>query len=408
MDKISLKLLTRNGLGLLILISGVLMLRNSDCVAHNSRQPIPISIDSKTPMTAIELRQRIDASIAWFKASQENNGHFKYQYNPIKDRYSKSDNIVRQMGAMYVLGETISKDKKNRLENQYGLKNMVEKALAYSRANTVSGEYTGKQFKCILKDSKKCSLGAVSLALIAVLDLVEKYPSLKPKYNDLIEGYMAYLLAMKKDNGGYRDSYFIKGEQKKKESDFSNGEAWFAMVRYYLYKPSVELKQKIDESGTYFVSRYSKKRDPNFYLWGVAALKDWYPIDQDKKYFEFVKGYTNWRIKHFASQKTSIRNKGAYIEALTLIYPILKGHIKTKEITFWLKKTAQFQLSETNIPFVSSYTSKKTNKIDIKNKPYAYGGFLTGFDAPFQRIDFTQHSMNSYLQWLTDVNGFDV
>lgn len=370
----------------------------------------------ENPMSTDEMKKTIKDAVAWLKAAQEESGHFAYEYNPETGTYYDDDNMVRQTGAFYGIGEVMAKDENNTLETQFGLKDMMGKSAKYFEENTVDGEYNGIKFKCILKREGSCSLGAGCLGLIGLLNLVQKYPELGAKYSTLIEGYKNYIIAMKKPKEGFLGNFrTIEGvKQSLKESTFSNGEAQFALVRYYMYKQDTEVRKIIEAANEYFSDYYSKHKDGNYYLWGVAAMKDWYKIEPDDDIFDFVKPYTDWRISKFASQKKSERSKSAYIEGLAIVYPILADNmdedelqVYKNEIEFWLKRTKDFQLKE---GFDQEVTNTRDNtikkhKLTVKNPAQAHGGFLTAFDEPVQRIDFTQHSMNSYLQWLVDVQG---
>lgn len=361
--------------------------------------PGPKAVELKSD----ELKNIIDISVQWFKNAQEETGHFSYEYSPFDDSYSDDDNMVRQTGVLYALGEILAKSP----GDTYSLKETMRKTIAYFKENTFEEVYEGKAMKCVMKSKNNCSTGATSLALVGILDLVEKFPELATEYEDLIDGYVNFIVFMRNPDAGFGDSYGIKGTKSSAESAFGNGEAFLALVRYYQYKEPEEVGDMIEDVGEYFVDYYTENLNGDFYLWGMAAIKDIYKTDLDKDYFDFVKTYTDWRIGKFRSQRNTRKNKCAYVEGLTSAYSILESDLNKREreyyleeINFWLEKMKNLQVTSGYTPEVT-FKDKK-----IPSPAKANGGFLTSLDLPAQRIDFTQHCVSSYLQKLVDIDAY--
>lgn len=359
-----------------------------------------------SPLTTDELRKTVSSGLNWMHYAQEESGHFRYEYAPFWDRYIEDDNIVRQTGALYVIGEIAIRDS----EKRFDLKSPMEKAAGYFELNSKQGKFDSFNFRCILKLENKCTLGGTSLALIGLLDLVKAYPNTLNTYANLIEDYKNYIVAMKVADGGFRDSFYFDREQSNSESAFSNGEAFLALVRYYQYNSEAEIKKIVEDSFEYFEKIYRKKWDPNFYLWGMAALKDFYEIFPSEKYYSFVSDYTKWRIDGQKNTRGTPHNKCAYIEGVVSAYSVLEKKASEdekaeylEEIDFWLSKSRDLQLKKSDIVKIS-FNQGKIRVVKIKNASRAIGGFLTDYSEPFQRIDFTQHCVSSYLQKLVDVD----
>lgn len=358
-------------------------------------------------LTTEEVRQVIVDGASWFKNSQDFSGKFKYEYMPFLDRYIEDDNMVRQAGGLYVLGELYRKDPENKLE----LEKYIIEAIEYFKENTAAGSYNSTRFNCLLKTSTRCTLGGTSLLMIGVLEFAEANPSMKEEYEELIEDYKDYILAMKKDGAGFRDRFYLKGSQSSDESSFSNGEAMLALTRYYKYNPDEEVKKVIDESYEYFEETYRAQWDNNFYLWGMGAIKDLYEEDPREEYFEFVKDYTDWRMGVYANARGSSRNRCAYIEGVASAYSVMEPNLSQEdkeyyleEIDYWLAHSSLLQVHEDDFLRVA-YNNNFFKKLVIEEEKLAVGGFLTATNEPVQRIDFTQHCLNSYLQKLVDIDG---
>lgn len=376
--------------------------QNSELL-HNS----VLRVGEPETLTTNELRDVIENGTSWFKNAQESSGHFKYEYMPFLDRYVDDDNMVRQAGGLYVIGELFRNDTESKLE----LEKTITKAISYFEFNSTEGTLNDQSFRCLLKYEGRCTLGGTSLALVGIIDLVQADASYESKYNDLIEDYKDYLMAMKVPNKGFRDSYYTDREQTAKESSFSNGEAFLALTRYYKYNPDEEVKVVLDEAYTYFEKIYREEWDNNYYLWGMAAIKDLYAMDPKEEYYEFVKDYTDWRIGAYKGYRGTLRNRCAYIEGVVSAYSVLEPNITAEEkeyyleeIDFWLAKSEQLQVEADDF-LRTSYNYNFITKQNIEDEEKATGGFLTATTEAVQRIDFTQHCLNSYLQKLVDIDG---
>ncbi len=360
------------------------------------------------PLTSDEIREVILSGVQWLKNSQESSGHFRYEYMPFLDRYSDDDNMVRQTGVLYILGEILRNDE----ENKFELKKSIEKAIGYFEKNSIKGKFNGLSFRCIVTSGSKCAVGASSLALIGILDLVETYPELESKYDDLFLDYLNYILAMNVSGNGFRNFYNTKKEtQSASESPFGNGEAFLALARYYKYNSTEEVKNVIDTSFSYFQETYGENFDQSFYLWGMAAIKTLNEISPEDSYFEFTKKYTDQRISLYQNKRHMTDNKCGYIEGVVSAYSILENNISEEEkasyleeINFWLTNSRDLQIEKMDSIKISVNDSE-TLIIGLKNEKKAVGGFLTSIVDQTQRIDFTQHCLSSYRQKLKDIDG---
>jgi hypothetical protein len=387
---------------LLIIAVAVIGFQNSEFLQNSV-----LRFGEQETLTTNDIREVIENGTSWFKNSQEKSGHFKYEYMPFLDRYIDEDNMVRQAGGLYVLGELFRNDTENKLD----LEKTITKAISYFESNTTEGELNGESFRCLLKYEGRCTLGGTSLALVGIIDLVQSDSSYKSDYKNLIEDYKDYLMAMRVGTKGFRDSYYTEKEQSTKESSFSNGEAFLALTRYYQYNPDEEVKEVLDEAFHYFEKIYRAEWDNNYYLWGMAAIKDLYAMDPKEEYYEFVKDYTDWRIDYYKGVRGTLRNRCAYIEGVTSAYSVLEPNLTTEEkeyymeeIDFWLAKSKELQVDKGDFLRIS-YNYNFLTKQTIDDEEKAIGGFLTATTEQVQRIDFTQHCLNSYLQKLVDIDG---
>lgn len=360
-----------------------------------------------TPPTPSVLRDSIRRGIEWLKHAQESNGHFRYEYLPYEGNYRDDDNIVRQTGALYVLGEIARRDTKN----AYNVTETIIHALEYFKSQTKFTVVQGKTIGCIANStaSSKCQLGATSLALIGVLDLIAAEPKEKSNYTDLITAYGTFILHMQKDTGGFRNVFALnKDTQVDTESAFSNGEALHALVRYYMYDPDPKVTEAIDAAFAYL---NTQPYDANLYLWIMAALKDMQTLWPQESYLNYAQSFTEWRIERARGLIHTHRNYCAYAEGLASAIGVLQEDIPTEKYMKF-----RYELDRLNQKHLAlQLTARDTIRLlpsdgtvafhTLKNPAQALGGFLTEDREPTQRIDFTQHCLSAYMQTLVDIDG---
>lgn len=359
----------------------------------------------ETP-TAENLRTSIENGVTWFKNAQETNGHFLYEYVPYEGRYREDDNIVRQAGALYALGEIVARTDGDTL----ALKETLERSIGYFESISKEGTYGNHTFRCIPKSesSIRCPLGATSLALIGILSYMEAFPKHASTYEALADDYLTYILAMQKSEGGFRDQFSTRLKvQRDDESAFSNGEALLALVRAYTHTPDPTLKTAVDHAYTYLEAQ---PFDANLYLWIMAAVKDMHVLWPHEKYVTYAQKFTDWRIERNWSARNSVHNYCPYAEGLASALSIIGSSSSTKGVSMRAEldtlnaRHLLLQITPAD-SWSLQYEKDAFTFKQLSDLRPAKGGFLTGRDEPTQRIDFTQHCINAHLQTLVDLDG---
>ena len=370
-------------------------------------------LENKIPKTTYstlsneEIKEIIVGGVEWIIASQEDNGHFTYEYKPYEGEYADDDNIVRQAGTLYALTEVERRDK----NDNFDLNKTIESSISFFEQLSPEDEYQDETLRCITKNENSivCQLGATSLALTAILGYVEAYPEKSEVYENLIESYVTYIMSAKKPDTGFRDEYRVStGFRGDKESPFSNGEALLALVRYYQYNQREDVKQVIDETFEYLKD---KEFESPLYLWIMAALKDMNVLWPSEDYVSYGKEFTDWRMERLTWRHQTNKNYCAPVEGLASALSLLDNNIDStellllrKELDFWNAKNSSFQIGLTDTyRLVAGELGVEIKKAE--NMQLAKGGFLTAYDEPTQRIDYTQHCVSTYLQTLVDVAG---
>lgn len=365
----------------------------------------PISTHAR--LSPNDLRDRIKAGSMWLREAQEDTGHFKYEYLPFSDEYTKDDNIVRQAGALYALAEILRRDP----TGSYVDEESIVKGITFFREHTITDTYNGSTFQCVTdhKNGTTCALGTTSLVLVALLDYLEVRPEHTASYAHLAKSYAAYVMAMKKPNAGFQDQHRTRQSiQNSEESSYANGEAILALARYYAWQKDTDVKGVIDDAYTYLSkSAY----DVPLYLWIMSALDEMYTLWPKDEYVTYAKNYTTWRLSTVRFFKESDQNYCAYTEGLASALGILKGNASSAEesvlrdeLGFWNTKSSFLQL----LPGDEYRVLIDNNGLHFGNlsaPEQALGGFLTSEHELTQRIDYTQHCLGTYVRTLFDVDG---
>lgn len=373
-------------------------------IARYLERQLPVSSE---PLSTDEMKDIILDGADWIVSAQEENGHFGYEYLPYEDEYVNDDNMVRQGGTLYALSEVYKKQTLRDPEKAAA----IEKAISYFAS--ISGASTNDKgnFLCIKNSeaSVRCDLGSTALVLLGILNYVAVEPDRDTDYKDIIEKYSNYLMAAKFPDRGFSNTYNTNSGFSEEESPFYNGEAMLALVRYYQYEKNDEVKTILQDVFSYL--RDKEEFETPLYLWIMAALKDMQYLWPNDEYVTYTKEFTNFRLQNLQYRRDVTHNYCAPVEGLASAYSVLVGHEPdvylsrlNNELGFWLNKTKRLQLNESDIYRVV----KNGNELSIKELPnpdLALGGFLTGEDELTQRIDFTQHCVNTYLQKLTDIDG---
>lgn len=359
-----------------------------------------------TLLSAEEMRDIAIDGTRFLQNAQEENGHFAYEYAPYEDHYLPGDNIVRQAGALFQLGEVAWRDSDSSLDVGATIKSAIEYFENLSRKDSVDDT----DVRCVVEDedSRRCKLGATALALVGVLGYVEANPDEAEEYDALIDDYASYILASQKDEGGFRYIHRVGSDsQSDRESSFSNGEALLALVRYYQYEPKEEFKEAAQSAYDYLEAQ---EFDTASYLWVMAALKDMQTLWPDERYAAYARSFTDWRVAGVARNKYTKHNYCAYTEGVVSAYSVLEDTSTPAqrqslrgEIDFWNTKNSTLQIKDAE-RYRYRLEDGKLQLLEIPDISQARGGFLTGQDALTQRIDFTQHCISAYLQVLVDID----
>jgi len=361
------------------------------------------------PLTEDEMRLVIVDGTNWLLKTQEENGHFAYEYVPYDGTYLKDDNIVRQGGALFALGEVY----RRQVNKDASIEKGIVSAIEFFENMSIEGKEKGTSFRCVANSerSSTCKLGATALVLTGILGYVEGKPAVEKKYKKLINDYTTYILTSQKSQGeskgGFRHEYRTTKGFGDEESPFSNGEALLALVRAYQVKSNTDVKKSIDNSFNYLKH---KEYDNSLYLWIMAALKDMQYLWPNDEYITYTRDFTVWRMA--SKPYLNDRNVCAYAEGVASAYSVLASKPLGAELSYLHKELdtlnayhKRLQLSDNDMYRVITKPEGGLSVGTLIEPTRAEGGFITAHSNLTQRIDFTQHCISTYVQTLVDIDG---
>jgi hypothetical protein len=276
---------------------------------------------------------------------------------------------------------------------------------------TKEDSFNGVHFACVLNhlESRKCELGTTSLTLVGILDFIDAHPKEVPQYAKQIEANATFILSMQKEEGGFRNVYQTGMKtQDDTESSFSNGEALLALARYYAFKKSEVTQNAIDRAYNYLKE---KQYDGNLYLWIMAALKDMDSLWPQESYQAYAYAFTSWKNIQSTRNRTLSGNYCAYTEGLASAIALLKRTTSEANLTPFRNELNRLNRADLTLqitqkdPYRIFQDEEGLSLMKLVDPKIATGGFLTSDSVLTERIDYTNHCVNTYLQTLVDIDG---
>lgn len=313
-------------------------------------------------------------------------GLFHYEFDLVKGKYTRQNNIVRQAGAAYGLAEYLAYKRDATVEQALvrAIKALEAKTLVYKGGGVVSLNTT----------LKKASTGATALSLLAALHYQQTTKN--QQFAPLIQRWLKGLVSLYTDKKGFQRS-----PKSQDESPYFNGEGWLALGVYaQMFPNDIVVQAILEQLETYLMTKYTKKFDISFFHWGLMATIKRYEPTQDQKFLTFA----THQIQSFFKVQPKYRphvNACYSIEGLIPSYYYLKKRgqealaKKIKErLDIELAKTKKFQVPKN----AKSIKINKTTEIHSETLPSLSGGFINGDSRPQLRIDFTQHCLSALIK----------
>jgi hypothetical protein len=378
-------------------------------------------------LAQVSDQERLRRAVNYLLASQLPSGFFRYDFDFLADRPVEADNIVRQVGAGYILAEYYlhARDRRVRLAVEATLKTSGERSLTIGKSSLQSvlehagllslpiGRYklraglerTGLLYrekgdgKVISQDGRygTAYTGATAVALLAELQYYQA--TADNRFRDLRSAWVKGLMSLWIPGRGFRitpDSI--------DDSPFVDGEAWLALAYHAeLFPGDQGVSSLLKSLDTYLMKRYASEVSTGFYQWGTMAAARRFAVTSDPRYLSFIRGQAQTFLG--APRRNSWRgdNSCAEMEGLATAARVLRAQ---KDPDGSLRERLQARIDEEmennrglQIPADAARMTFSDGVFLSSPKLREYSGaFLAGKFVPHTRIDDTLHCVSALIK----------
>jgi hypothetical protein len=327
----------------------------------------------------------------WLVRNQTGDGDFNYELDVNTGEVLEGYNIVRQAGSLYSLAQVY------RYEGGEKYEDSIEKGIQFFQSYYEDIE---KEIPttAINHDGTKKS-NTVALYLLALIEYMEEDTQAREKYIDEANRLANYLLLTQKEDGS-----FIYLLDTGKESDYNNGESFYALIRMYKLTSDERYLSSATKAAEYILSKYSNEEfNYSVYAWAMEGFAHLYEIEKDSRYWNFMKMYTE---EYFKVSGISVSiyfdtstgyppkaNLGVYLEGLAHVAWIAKDRDYDFYITIreFMGNSLKYLMSLQ----IDGPRSDRETGFELIS-----GGICYDYECATQRIDITHHNLSAIYLYL--------
>ena len=349
-----------------------------------------LMVFSCSTYAATGLDKRIELAAEHIIRMQLDSGLFRYEHDFVSGADSQQNNIVRQAGAAFALGEYLlySKDPVAREAIHRARSAFERHSVAWGEGKLLA--WNGKQ------DQAKA--GATALAILATLFSAADEQALQS--DGQLRGWVKGILALQQPNGG-----FSSKPGSKMESAYSNGEIWLALT--VLVDRSGDgvdpvLSGALEQADNRFLAFYTDQPDIGFFHWGMMAAANRFWSTRDPRFSRFIAEQTRLFLEQLRPNTSSKSNSCYSVEGLLAGLEVLhaeKGYEGLSgQVGLRVDEEMQKNLRLQILPGQKNIRFSKLRYLKAPELERYSGAFLNGKYRPQIRIDATQHCLSAMLK----------
>lgn len=367
----------------------------------------------------------ISRAAAALMAAQLPSGLFEYDFDFMEGKPSGEDNLVRQAGALFALGEYLvdTGDPHAAAALRAGLDAMVERSLPIGRSraqrvleslglfSTTFGQGTLERLygrlgllydsagegRLVAKGKDYEGVRSATTALALVAELAYFRTTQDPRFAASRRAWVRGLLALQVPRRGIRAV-----PTRLDESPYDNGEAWLALAAYHEAVPEdAEAARALVSLEDYLIALYGARPDGAFYHWGALASLPRFRSTGDPRFARFAADQARWALASYSPEKMAGLNTCSLVEGLAAAAAALIPTGGEPELTGRLRERVHLEL-ERNRPLQIRPGQERMEGGEgaVLRAPalsrYA-GAFRTGAHKAYTRTDYTQHCLSALL-----------
>ena len=383
-----------------------------------------VALLSATAAHAQDDAERVRRAVAHTISTQLPNGLFEYDFDFLAGAPSGKDNIVRQAGTLFVLGEYLvdTRDPKVVPVLQRGLDAMAERSLSIGKGTLQSmleslGSFSIKSGRLedafrrmgvlydpagdglIVADKgtyKTAYAGATALALMAELSYFRATDD--DRYRELRESWLRGLLSLRVPGHGIRDhpNTFDRGP-------YVNGEVWLTLAYYHeTFPDDTIVEQALQELEDYLFDRYTQNPNRLFYHWGAMASAARMATTDDERLAEFSALQAAFILEARPPESTLEHNTCSLIEGLASNFAVLASSPGHEDLVAKIRERVALELPRNRALQIQPQQDRvelAAGAILTAPALLRYdGAFLAGPYKIYTRTDLTQHCISALLK----------
>jgi len=368
--------------------------------------------------------ERIRRAVDHTLSTQLPNGLFEYDFDFLAGESTGEDNIVRQAGTLFALGEYLVDVDDARVVPvmRAGLEALAERSLPLGRGSIQAIlEWTGifsiesgrleraLRWGGLLYDPggdgrvvsgddayDNALTGATALALIA--ELHYQRATGDDRYRDLRESWLRGLLALHVSGRGVRAHPATLFE-----NPYVNGEAWVTLAYYHeLFPEDERVARALDDLESYVMDRYGREPDRNFYHWGAIAGAIRFRSGGDEHLSDFAAQQAETMLETAPPEKTRKQTTCSLIEGLAASIAVLRSSAERGALVSRMRERVGIELARNRALQIRPGQDRWELGGGALLKAPALGGYAGAFVAgPYRiytRTDITQHCISALLK----------
>jgi len=318
-------------------------------------------------------------------------GSFAYEFDFLRSSWSEQDNIVRQAGAISVLGTYL---------DRLGRDPEVEQALvaAMDRMQGLSIPFGDGSLISDNGALDGAETGATALALNG--ELLFAAVTGDQQFAGIRSAWLEGLRAVWDPERGMRRSPVSPVR-----SPYFDGETWLAAATFASLHPDDETAEMFARSlDTALMAHYGKDPNPSFFHWGALASRVRFDATGDPAFVEFSAGQAIVFRRDMRPYINHLNNTCYSIEGLAATWWVLESGPAFAEFRAETRnrilneqhKNAEMQIR----PGQTTFEPVPGTSFSSDRMPEFAGAYLNGRHRLKTRIDTTQHCLNAWLQML--------
>ena len=336
----------------------------------------------------------------------DDRGKHNYRYMPVRDRDSRSYNMLRHGGTTYALMQAYDRFR------DPAYKEAAERSFEYLLNRTELREEPGRwgaNYRFIIEE-RKAKLGGSGLALVAMSQYTEATGDMR--YLEEMREFARFIVRCQDPENGKLISYFDYGptaEIPEEDSIYYPGEALYGLGKLYFIDPD-PLWLETANKGAHWLIFERDKDKPALKLphdhWLMMALSYMYAHTQEEAYFTHGMNIASAVEDRFRDRDDKIYKEhpdylGTYYKTarVTPVGCRVEGLVGTVDMLKLAGKDYQWLLNMASLSAGFSMTLQfdPVNSFYLPNPRKALGGLREGIYENDIRNDFVQHNLSGFI-----------